>query len=334
MQTRTDGIANVAKELSKGEKFLLMTHENPDGDAIGSLSALHRLLSDRGGDSLMFIAEADDPAPEYSFLVDWESVVREEPPDSAERMLVILDCGNAERRAGKDIPFDGKEVVNIDHHHDNTAFGTSNLVIPEASCTAEIVWNIAGALGLEISRDTAEALYVGLVTDTGRFMYASAGQASHVMAADLIGRGVDVQDVFRRIYEGVPAGRVEFLARALGSIERFDDGELALVWLSRNDFEAVGAPDGWSEGIIDYLRSIEGTKVAAVVREPSAHPDRKRISLRSSSDAIDVSRIAREGGGGGHMLAAGFSSELPREELIDFIRSGLAAQREPDRPSG
>lgn len=322
----TDEFNAVASALQDSDRFLLITHENPDGDAIGSLTAAHRLLESLGADATMHLSEGDDPAPEYSFLVDWTKVTRTIPADVGDRTIVLLDCGNAERRSAKDLDLSGLTVINIDHHHDNTRFGTVNLVAPDASCTAELVWELAGLIGIEVDRETAQSLYVGLVTDTGRFMYGSAGPNSHVMAAALIERGVDVQEIFRRIYEGVPAERVEFLAMALRSIERYDEGRLAVVWLNRETFDSVGAPDGWSEGIIDYLRSIEGTKVAAVIREPAVSPERRRISLRSSDESIDVSAIAREGGGGGHRLAAGFSSELPRGELIEFIRGAIAQQ--------
>ena len=322
----SDRYKEVTEAFSGHDRFLLITHENPDGDAIGSLSATSRLLGSMGSDALMYLSEGDDPAPEYSFLVDWTKVTRTVPDDINDRVIVLLDCGNAERRSAKELGLDGHTVVNIDHHHDNTEFGTVNLVESTASCTAEIVWRIAGLMNLEIDRRCAQALYVGLVTDTGRFMYSSAGPHAHLMAADLIDRGVDVQEIFRQIYEGIAAERIDFLAIALGAIERFDNGALAVVWLTRKDFDSVGAPDGWSEGIIDYLRSIEGTKVAAVIREPAANPQLRRISLRSSVDSIDVSAIARNGGGGGHRLAAGFSSALDRTELIDFIRHGIADQ--------
>lgn len=322
----TTRLEDVAKALVDSPKLVLATHENPDGDAIGSLSALHRMLVADGHDALMLLGEGDDPGEEYFFLVDWDQVVREAPPASEGHTIVLLDCGNAERSAAKDLDLTDRLVINLDHHHDNTRFGTHNFVMPEASCTAEIVWMLADLMNLEIDKRTAESLYVGLITDTGRFMYGTASSKAHLMAADLISKGVDVPEIFQRIYEGIAIERIEFLARALGKIEQLCEGSLALVWLSRDDYDEVGAPDGWSEGIIDYLRSIEGTRVAAVIREPKNTPLCKRISLRSADDGVDVSAIARSGGGGGHVRAAGFSSELDREQLIKFISDGIAEQ--------
>ena len=119
---------------------------------------------------------------------------------------------------------------------------------------------------------------------------------------------------------------MRLLARALNSIERHQDGALTLTWLSRDDFDSASAPDDWSEGIIDHLRAIQGTAVAAVIREPKQDPTTRRISLRSARDGVDVSLIAREGGGGGHKGAAGFSSSLRRDELIVFLRVAVADQ--------
>ena len=163
----------------------------------------------------------------------------------------------------------GRHLLNIDHHHDNTRFGTLDHVVPDASCTAEIVWDLMHGLGVRPTAEVARALYVGLITDTGRFMYENTGPRAHEMAAELIGAGVDVQDVYRRLYEEMPAAKIALLALALGRMRRFDAGELTLAALSAEDFLRAGAEDSYSEGIIDHLRAVQGTKVAALVRELS-----------------------------------------------------------------
>jgi len=318
--------SEVIAALTGARPLLLMTHEHPDGDAIGSLVAMHRILESLGISAPMLIGEGDDPAEEYHFLVSWDKVQRELPADLEDRTLVMLDCGNYERSPLGDVDPGRAEIVNIDHHHDNTRFGTLNLVIPEASCTAEIVWGLSSEMGATIDLTTAQALYAGLITDTGRFMYSNTGVEAHRMAGELIELGVEVEPIYRRIYEGVEEGRVRLLARALGSIERHERGALTLTWLTRDDFDCASAPDDWSEGIIDHLRAIQGTAVAAVIREPKQDPTTRRISLRAARDGVDVSLIAREGGGGGHKGAAGFSSRLPREELLEFIRAAVADQ--------
>ena len=322
----TEALDQVVETLIGAQRLLLMTHEHPDGDAIGSLVAMHRLLKAAGHHAPMLITEGDDPAEEYMSMVDWEQVVRSPSELGPAVTLVLLDCGNYERSPIRNLDPAGATVINIDHHHDNTRFGSLNLVDPDASCTAEIVWRIAPRLGAEIDRDTAHALYAGLITDTGRFMYSNTGPEAHRMAADLISKGVEVERMYRRIYEGIDEGKVRLLGRALSGLQRFEDGALSVVWLDRSAFDEIGALDDWTEGIVDYIRAIEGTAVAAVVREPASEPLNRRISLRASREGIDVSLIAREGGGGGHKGAAGFSSRLERDALVEFLRSHVVAQ--------
>jgi phosphoesterase RecJ-like protein len=200
-------------------------------------------------------------------------------------------------------------------------------VVPEASCTAEIVWDLMNELGVTPTRTIADALYVGLITDTGRFMYENTGTQAHLMAADLIEAGVDVHDIYRHVYEGVPYGKLALLARGLSNVQRYDDGRLTITGLSVGDFSDSDAEESYSEGLIDHLRAVEGTRLAALVRDRlgSSNGGRK-VSLRAGDDAIDVSAIARAQGGGGHRQAAGFSTELSYDELVSFLREQLAAQ--------
>ena len=174
----------------------------------------------------------------------------------------------------------------------------------------------------------AEALYVGLITDTGRFMYENTGPRAHEMAADLIAAGVDVQAVYRRLYEETPEGKLALLALALSQVQRFDAGELTIASLSAADFAKADAEESYSEGIIDHLRAVQGTKLAALVRELTSgeRKGQHKVSLRATDDDVDVSMIARAQGGGGHRRAAGFSTTLEPDELIAFLRGALAAQ--------
>ena len=320
----------VIAHLRDDERFVLATHENPDGDALGSLLAMQGLLTALGKDSAMFISPHDLPLPrEYRFL-SLDGLIQLPLADVAERTVVFLDCGNIDRNSAS-VLRDGAHLLNIDHHHDNTRFGTLNYVVPHASCTAEIVWDLMHGLGVRPTPSVAEALYIGLITDTGRFMYENTGPRAHVMAAELIEAGVDVPGVYRKLYEDVPAGKLALLGLALGQIQRFDAGELAIVALSAEDFERSDAEESYSEGIIDQLRALQGTKVAVLVRELSSgeRKGQHKVSLRATGDDVDVSVIARAQGGGGHRRAAGFSTTLEGQELIAFLREALAEQLHP-----
>jgi phosphoesterase RecJ-like protein len=322
----------VLARLREDERFLLVTHEHPDGDALGSLIGMHGLLGALGKRSEMFIAPDDLPLPREYRELRLEPLITEPPADIAERTVIFLDCGNIDRIAAEELR-GGAHLLNIDHHHDNTGFGTLNLVEPSASCTAEIVWELMRGLGVAPRQPVAEALYIGLITDTGRFMYENTTPRSHRMAAELLEAGVEVPLVYRRLYEDMPTGKLTLLALALAQLERYDEGELTIASLSAEDFRAAEAEESYSEGIIDQLRALQGTKVAALVRELSSgeRKGQHKVSLRATDDEVDVSVIARAQGGGGHRRAAGFTTGLEGESLISFLRAAIAEQLHPER---
>jgi bifunctional oligoribonuclease and PAP phosphatase NrnA len=317
------------EELRRADKLLLTTHENPDGDALGSLLAMHWILQQLGKDSLMFMSPDEFPLPWEYRTWTFDDLVGEPPADVDERTVVFLDCGNIDRMPVDFLQREGVHILNIDHHHDNTRFGTVNLVVPDASCTAEIVWRLGKELGAEITPPIADAIYVGLVTDTGRFSYENTTADAHRMAAELIEAGVEPHNVYRRLFEDLPFSRLQLLQRALASLERHDEGALTIAHLTRTDFEETGALETDSEGIVDHIRSVEGTSVAVLVREllNGERQGKRKVSLRATDGSVDVSRIARELGGGGHPQAAGFTTALPYEELVDTVRRQVLQQR-------
>jgi phosphoesterase RecJ-like protein len=323
----TSDLERVGAELRARDRFLLTAHEGPDGDALGSLLGLHKVLTQLGKDSLMFMAAKEFPLPvEYRFL-PLEEVFHEAPADMADRTVVFLDCGNLDRMPVEWLTDGGNDVINIDHHHDNTCFGDLNLVDVDASCTAEIVYDLALLLGAEITPEIASALYVGLITDTGKFMYENTNAHTHRVAADLIEAGVNVDDTYRRLYEHVPLEKLRLISRALDKISSHCDGRLAISYITTADYEATGAGEEMTEGLIDNLRSIEGVKVAAVIRDLGERGRAARkVSLRSSAGDVDVSAIARLNGGGGHKRAAGFSTDLSFEDLVEFLTREVSVQ--------
>jgi phosphoesterase RecJ-like protein len=325
--TATESREQTIGALSAGERFLLVTHEHPDGDALGSLLSMAMILRGLGKDVVAFIAADDLPLSyEYDWL-DISAVLTKVPDDADERVVVFLDCGNTERSPLVDEAATPEQVLNIDHHHDNTRFGSIDYVVEDASSTAEIVWDLARGLGAPLTPAIAEALYLGLITDTGRFMYPNATARSHEMAAELLAAGIDGNLIFRRVYENLPEGKLHLFARALTATERYLDGRLTLSVLSNDDFEQCDAPSSYTEGIVDFLRAVDGTRVAALIRETTdEHGESYRISMRSSDGEIDVSKIARAGGGGGHPAAAGFKSELSRGDLIELLCAQISEQ--------
>jgi phosphoesterase RecJ-like protein len=327
-------LAAVAEALRSNDRFIVTTHENPDGDALGSLLATTFALRELGKDADMYLF-GEVPIPnEYEFM-DFAGIVRGPNPDSSDRVVVALDCAN-ERRLGPESALLEKAqlVVDIDHHHDNTRFGKVNLIVGHASSTGEILADVFRELGVSLTPEIAEALYIAVVTDTGRFQYANTTAKALRLAAELVEAGADVHRVFQGVYENVAFAKLKLVARALENAEVFEGGRVVVSHLEREDFEHAGAEEPYSEGIIDYLRAVEGTELAALIREPpTANGPTHRISLRTTEADLDVSAIARKSGGGGHRQAAGFSSEASIEEITEFIRREFLAQVNGKEPS-
>ena len=326
-QTTKAELDGVAGAIRSNDRFLVTTHENPDGDALGSLLAAKLGLEQLGKDVVMYLA-GETPLPrEYSWM-PFGNLRRTLPEDAADRILLALDCAN-ESRLGPDpeVLASAPLVVNVDHHHDNTRFGGLNMVVAEASSTGEIVRDLFSELGVEVTPEIAEALYIALVTDTGRFQYANTTPKALRLAAELVEAGADVHKVFQGVFESVQFAKLKLLARALERAQIYEGGRLVVSYLLRGDFAEAGAAEPYSEGIIDYLRAVEGADMAALIREPPrSDAPARRISLRSSTDELDVSEIARHSGdGGGHRQAAGFSSNDSIEEITEFIRREFTA---------
>jgi phosphoesterase RecJ-like protein len=325
-QTTTADLQAVAEALRANDHFLVTTHENPDGDALGSLLSTTLALRQLGKDVVMYLY-GEAPLPrEYGFM-ELDELRRTLPDDTEERVLVAVDCAKSDRLGPEPVVLDrARIVVDIDHHHDNTRFGDVNLIVPDASSTGEVLRDVFRELGVELTPELAEPLYIALVTDTGRFQYTNTTPKALRLAAELVEAGADVHRVFQGVYESVEFAKLKLLARALQRAEIYEGGRVVVSYLLRTDFGEVGAAEPYSEGIIDYLRAVEGAWLAVLIREPprDSGPAR-RVSLRSSIDELDVSAIARKSGGGGHRQAAGFSSEASIEDITAFVRREFTA---------
>src|SRR5215210_621411 len=221
---QTSDLQAVADALRSNDRFLLVTHENPDGDALGSLLATKLALDALGKDSEMYLY-GDAPLPkEYGFM-PLEGVRREPPGDAGERVLVALDCANAQR-IGPDLTLLERAplTLDIDHHHDNSRFGDLNLVVGDASSTGEVLHDVFAELGVDLTAEIAEALYIAVVTDTGRFQYSNTTPKALRLAADLVEAGADFHGVFQHVYETVQFAKLKLTARALERARVYEGG--------------------------------------------------------------------------------------------------------------
>ena len=309
-------LAAVCRRLKSERSIGLAVHERPDMDALGAAAGMLDLCAQLGVDARLHV-DQDELLPFEELLFPPGAVTRGLPP--ARRPLYALDSGSLERLALPLESWDGI-VVNIDHHHDNTRFGDVVYVRGEASSTSELVCDLARALGLRPSRQAAEALFAGISFDTGHFRHDSTSAATFATAAWLAGLGVGVTRVFSTLYEQGSVEALRLWARAIAGAQVVAGGRALVATLQRGDYAAVGAGEEETEGIVDSLRRVGGVEVAALVKEQSRGP-RVRVSLRSNS--YDVSEIAALRGGGGHRLAAGFSSDDGPEGVTAWLSSEL-----------
>ena len=268
------------------------------------------------------------PLPAEFDFMPLDELARELPEDIGERVLVAVDCANA-RRIGQDqgILDRAKVVVDIDHHHDNSRFGSANLIVADASSTAEIVRDLLWELGVSLTPEIAEALYVGLVTDTGRFQYSNTTPKALRLAAELVEAGADVHGIFRSVYETVQFAKLKLLARALDRAQLYEGGRLVVSFLLQDDFDEVGAEEPYSEGIIDYLRQAEGAQMVALIREP---PGRRRPDAGGSRSARARTRSTSRRSRARRAAAATDRRRDSRartaiEEIVEFIRREFVA---------
>jgi phosphoesterase RecJ-like protein len=315
----------VVAALREHQRFAVTSHDNPDGDALGSLLAMHLALESLGKDTVMVLGGGSPLPGEYGFLgLEEKGLRRAAPADVAERVLVAVDCAQANRIVDGRL-LEASLTIDIDHHHDNTRFGDVNLVVEGASSTGEVLADIFRELAVPVTPEIAEALYTALVTDTGRFQYSNTTPKALRLAAELVDAGADVTKVFVEVYESTPFPKLKLLARALERATELAGGRIVVSELRREDFDAAGAEEPYSEGIIDHLRAVDGAELVALVRElPPGAATARKGSLRSHPDGVDVSEIARSFGGGGHKRAAGFSTDLAMDEITRRILTAFA----------
>jgi phosphoesterase RecJ-like protein len=322
---------SVVAALAAADRVLIATHENPDGDAIGSMTAAAAALRQLGREVRTYL-EPESTIPHEVGFLDTAGVERQVDPATLEGWaLLALDCGNERRLGGQytELLTHCAPVIDVDHHHDNSRFGTVNLIDGHASSTAEILVSIFDRLGVELTPAIAESLYVGLVTDTGRFQYRTTSPAALRLGARLVEAGVDVHKIFERVFESIQPGKLKLLGRVIDHAESYCDGRLLVSHVTRDDLALVEGDEATTEGLIDHLRQVEGVQVAGLIREQVPLADGtlapNRVSLRSRG-LIDVSVIARLSSGGGHKQAAGFSHAGSIEEIRRFIVSEVSAQ--------
>jgi phosphoesterase RecJ-like protein len=311
--------------INDARQAVISCHLHPDGDALGSALALHGALVKAGRDAVVSFSEPFEVAAQYRFL---PGVDRLTPPDrvpAEPEVLVCFDTGSLDRLGSLAGTFErARRTVVIDHHASNTRFGDVNLIDPDAPASAVLCRELLRRLDLPLDQEIATNLYTAVVTDTGRFQYQSTAPETHLLAAELLAAGVRQYEVAREVFETNDIRYLRLLSPVLSRITQVP--EVSLVWTSvtQHDLKAYGVGLDATEGLIDLVRTDGASDVAAVLKE---QPEGDfKVSLRSKG-ATNVGEIAGRFGGGGHALAAGFTSDRDAAGTVDAIVEALAAQR-------
>ena len=314
-------LAEVADIVREADQVALVCHHHPDGDALGSMLAMHLLCTDNGVDS---VASWPDPwvvGPHYEFLPGLDRCVPPAEFPAEPDVLMTFDLGSTDRLGNLSTSAEHAEhVIVLDHHPDNECFGTHNVVLTDVAATAVVVRRLIDELGWRLTRDAALCLYVGLVTDTGRFQYPNTTPDVFHLAEELAGYQLDIAEVTRELFEKHRFPYVQLMSMALARARLDEDLRFVCAWLTEADLERYDVTFDETEGFIDHLRGCAEAEVSCVLKE--APGEGLRVSLRSTGP-VDVGAIATTLGGGGHSFMSGFVSEVGIPETIERIRAEI-----------
>jgi bifunctional oligoribonuclease and PAP phosphatase NrnA len=306
----------VAGALLKARSVVVCAHVNPDGDAVGAVLALTLALRATGVEAIPTLADARQAPATYCFL-DGFDLYRPSGAVDAPDVFVALDTptwtrlGDAEALARS-----SASVVVIDHHADDVCYGALNLVDPDAASTASIVWRLLPALGVTPTPAIANACYVALMTDTGRFSYSNATPRALRDAADMIEAGADAHCLYAKVYESRTGPALALLGRVLSRVTLANDDRVVYSWITDNDLAETGALPEETENLVDIVRQTGSVDAVVIFKEEAGVV---KVSLRAKSPTLDVGAIARLFGGGGHVAAAGATIALPLDDAIGAV---------------
>ncbi len=311
-----DALRAVVERIREHDEWLIVTHERPDGDAIGSAFAVAHVLAALGK-TWRFLAEG--PIPERFHFVPLfdQAYVDVNHVDRTFNHVIAVDCADMARFAyAQNFIEDGADIVNIDHHYTNPMYGVAAWVDAEAAATCELVYHVARALQVSLTKELATCLYTGILTDTGGFAQPNTTREVHLITAELLASGVQPYDIAEPVLESRTWAQMRLLQMALNNLTVSSDGKYAIIYVTQGMLEGAGCTDDDTEGLVGFTRSIDTVEVGALFRETRDH--RVKVSLRSKR-YVDVSKIAQAFEGGGHTRAAGCTVSGDLTNVIDAV---------------
>lgn len=315
-----NSLREIAEAIQKAKHIIITSHVSPDGDSLGSLVALALALRDAG---LRVSTCLPDAVPErFRFLAETESIITGNFSLDNFDLVVILDCSDPRRVGHLWENFKNSNVVNIDHHPTNTAFGRLNYLDAQAAATGEIVYDLIQLMGLTLSKEMATALYVAISTDSGSFKFENTTHKTHRIAADLLLAGVSPRKISPILFDTRPYSFFCLLKIALNSLGFLADGKIAHMVLTQKDLESCQAKDDDLDGLVNYARNIEGVEVGLLFREK----DDGTVKVGFRSVNADVGAIAKSLGGGGHARAAGCILTMDMTQAFASVTNAVSRE--------
>ena len=316
--TRLPAMRAMADTLMSADSIYIFSHYVADGDTIGSATSLCRMMRDLGKDAVILI---EDEVPDnLKFLTEGLIKHVDEDEELEQRDLCIaVDCSNSERFPKREKIFfsAGRTTANIDHHTSNDDFADVNLVDSKASATAELLYELYRFMSLNISKEIGEAIYTGIVTDTGNFQYTNTTKKTHIITSELYDTGIDTKSVNIILFQSERVQKLKLHSMIMGNMEMFCDNRCAMAYVTLDMYEKCDAKTDESDGINGMLRDIKGVELAIFMREKKQ--GEVKVGFRSK-DYFDVAKLCETLGGGGHAHAAGCTVKKNMEDTIDFIR--------------
>ena len=320
MMQPTSELDRAVEAIGAATTVALACHVAPDGDALGSLLALHHLCRAHGKPSVASWSEPFVVAPHYSFLPGLDLTTKPSDFPAVPEVMVTFDCGSIDR-LGDLAPAAraAGELIVVDHHVTNDRYGTINLIDGDAAATAVVVRELAARLGWSLNRDAALCLYTGLVTDTGRFQYSNTTPSVFALAEELSRFDLPIAGITRQLFEQHTFAYLQLVAACLGRAVLDRDLRFIATWITADDLHEHHVDIEETEGLIDLLRRVTEAEVSCVLKET---PEGIKVSLRAISE-VDVGAIAMAFGGGGHRFAAGFTAPGTVAEVLAAIEAAL-----------
>ncbi|WDL99267.1 DHH family phosphoesterase [Alicyclobacillus sp. ALC3] len=310
------GLDVVTGALQSADEWLIVTHENPDGDAIGSSLAIAHILEALGKQWAFLVSEPLPKRFDYLPMFERADVVTD-PVTRRYSHIVAVDCADPARfRLVSDAFADGAQFVNIDHHKTNPHYGSAVWVDAAAAATCELIYHVACGLSVPLEVDLAKCLYTGILTDTGGFAYPSTTRDVHQIAAALLASGVRPYDIAEPALQSRTWEQVHLMQMALANLAVSADGQYSALYITRGMLDGAGAVDDDAEGLVEFARSIDTVEVGMLFRETV--DGKVKVSLRSKF-RVDVSHIAQSFGGGGHARAAGCVLPMDLDAAMDAV---------------